>query len=198
MHECSLIIKIEHYDSYEGWIQLAKYFLKMVFNTDTYLTIYFLYLYSGPLWSWLYGSWIYNYLCNQCLSPLKLWVRILLMRGVLDATICDKVWSVTCSRSVVFSGYSNQTKPNQPILILVSYRFCTKCVKLQRKDEDKADIFRSPPWILAALLICNAGLLLVDRILFLIFRNVHVKYTDSMYYWWFVHFPFDLSMRWYL
>jgi hypothetical protein len=28
-----------------------------------------------PLWSWLYGSWIYNYLCNQCLSPLKLWVR---------------------------------------------------------------------------------------------------------------------------
>jgi hypothetical protein len=29
----------------------------------------------GPSWSWLYGSWIYNYLCNQCLSPLKLWVR---------------------------------------------------------------------------------------------------------------------------
>jgi hypothetical protein len=52
MHECSLIIKIEHYNSYEGWIQLAKYFLKMVFNTDTDLTIYFLYLYSGPLWSW--------------------------------------------------------------------------------------------------------------------------------------------------
>jgi hypothetical protein len=29
----------------------------------------------GPSWSWSYGSWIYNYLCNQCLSPLKLWVR---------------------------------------------------------------------------------------------------------------------------
>jgi hypothetical protein len=24
--------------------------------------------------SWSYGSWIYNYLCNRCLSPLKLWV----------------------------------------------------------------------------------------------------------------------------
>jgi hypothetical protein len=24
----------------------------------------------------IYGSWIYNYLCNQCLSPLMLWVRI--------------------------------------------------------------------------------------------------------------------------
>ena len=27
-------------------------------------------------WSWSYGNWIYNCLCNQCLSPLKLWVRI--------------------------------------------------------------------------------------------------------------------------
>ena len=28
---------------------------------------------------WSYGSWIYNYLCNQCLSPLMLWVPIPLM-----------------------------------------------------------------------------------------------------------------------
>jgi hypothetical protein len=28
-------------------------------------------------WSWSHDSWIYNYLCNQWLSPLKLWVRIL-------------------------------------------------------------------------------------------------------------------------
>jgi len=25
---------------------------------------------NWPSWSWSYGSWIYNYLCNQCLSPL--------------------------------------------------------------------------------------------------------------------------------
>jgi len=36
-------------------------------------------LFSGPSCSWSYGSWIYNYLCNQCLSPLKLWVQIALM-----------------------------------------------------------------------------------------------------------------------
>ena len=24
---------------------------------------------EGPSWSWSYGSWIYNYLCNKCLSP---------------------------------------------------------------------------------------------------------------------------------
>jgi hypothetical protein len=38
-----------------------------------------------------YGSWICNYLCNQCLSPLTLWVRILLRRCVLNTTLCDKV-----------------------------------------------------------------------------------------------------------
>jgi len=25
--------------------------------------------------TWSYGSWISNYLCNQCLLPLMLWVR---------------------------------------------------------------------------------------------------------------------------
>jgi hypothetical protein len=33
------------------------------------------YLNKRPSWAWSYGSWIYNYMCNQCLSPLKLWVR---------------------------------------------------------------------------------------------------------------------------
>jgi len=30
-----------------------------------------LFIIRGPSWSWSYGSWIYNYLCNQCLSPLN-------------------------------------------------------------------------------------------------------------------------------
>ena len=43
------------------------------------------------------GSWISDYLCNQCLSPLKLWVRIPLRRCELDTTLCDKVcqWLAT-------------------------------------------------------------------------------------------------------
>ena len=36
---------------------------------------------EGPSWS--YGSWIYNNLCNQCLSPLKLW-------DILGIALCDK------------------------------------------------------------------------------------------------------------
>jgi hypothetical protein len=49
-------------------------------------------IWKGSSWSWSCGSWAYNYLCNQCLSPLKLW-----WRGVLDITLCDKVcqWLAT-------------------------------------------------------------------------------------------------------
>jgi len=46
-----------------------------------------------PSWSlsWSYGSWIYNYLCNQCLTPQTLWVRIPLRQDVLETTLCDEV-----------------------------------------------------------------------------------------------------------
>jgi hypothetical protein len=51
--------------------------------------------YVGPSWPWSHRSWIYNYLCNQCLSPLMLWVRILIRARC--TTLCDKVcqWLVT-------------------------------------------------------------------------------------------------------
>jgi hypothetical protein len=65
-----------------------------------------------------YGSWIYKYLCNQCLSPLMSWVRLLFCRGVFDTTLCYKV-SVTCDRSVVFSGYTGFLHDITEILLKV-------------------------------------------------------------------------------
>ena len=48
-----------------------------------------------PLWPWSHGSWIYNYICNQCLSPLILWVQIAI-RARCTAS-CDNVcqWLAT-------------------------------------------------------------------------------------------------------
>jgi hypothetical protein len=47
----------------------------------------------GAVWWWSYRSWVFNYLCSQCLSPLVVssWC------SVLDTTLCDKVcqWLVT-------------------------------------------------------------------------------------------------------
>ena len=48
------------------------------------------FLYSeGQSWSWFYGSWSYNYICNKCPSPLMLWVRIPIRARC--TTLCDKV-----------------------------------------------------------------------------------------------------------
>ena len=44
---------------------------------------------------WSYGSWIYNYLCNQCLLPLMLRVRISIRARC--TTLCDIcLWLATC------------------------------------------------------------------------------------------------------
>jgi hypothetical protein len=45
---------------------------------------------QGQSWSWSHSSWIYNHLCNHCLSPLMLWIRILHM--VRYTTLFDKIY----------------------------------------------------------------------------------------------------------
>ena len=63
----------------------------------------------GQSWLWLYGSWIYNYLCNQCLSPLMLWVRILI-----------RARCTTCDRSVIFSTNKTDCHDITEILLKVA------------------------------------------------------------------------------
>jgi hypothetical protein len=71
---------------------------------NTYLLARKLVVFWNLSWSWLYGSWIYNYLCNQCLSPLKCESHS--YRGVLDTTeILLKVAldTITVTLAVFFS-----------------------------------------------------------------------------------------------
>jgi hypothetical protein len=69
-----------------------------LFSQKKLLTCKSLKIFKGPSWPWSYDSWINNYLhlCNQCLSPLTLWVWIL--PRARYTTLCDKVcqWLVTC------------------------------------------------------------------------------------------------------
>ena len=60
----------------------------VLFHVRTNLKIQILLLQGLP-WPWSFGSWIYNYLCNRCLSPLIMWVRIPL--SARCTTLCDKV-----------------------------------------------------------------------------------------------------------
>jgi hypothetical protein len=77
-------------------LHLRQFFIVRIFvKRATELYIIWLYIRygsdKGSSWSWSYGSWIYDSICNQCISPLKLWVRTPVRRGVPNTTLCDKV-----------------------------------------------------------------------------------------------------------
>jgi hypothetical protein len=65
------------------------YFLSRLWHLENYIVT------KGAIMAVIIGSWIYNYLCNQCLSPLRFWIP--LRQGVPDTTLCDKVcqWLAT-------------------------------------------------------------------------------------------------------
>ena len=75
------------------------YFSMTQNNTNCFIKIYMM-LISHIMWlrgllsPWSYGSWIYNYLFNRCLSPL-MWVRI--STRARCTTLCYKVcqWLAT-------------------------------------------------------------------------------------------------------
>ena len=95
---------------------------------------------------WSYGSWIYNYLCNQCLLPLLLWIRILIR--VRCTTLCNKVcqWLATGRwfSTVLPVSSTNKTDHHDITEILLKVAFntikqtnkhifvthliCTKCI----------------------------------------------------------------------
>jgi hypothetical protein len=58
---------------------------------------------EGPSWSWLYGSWIYNYLYNQCLLPLmfesRWWLSVLESLSVISVKLGSPLllWSRSTS-----------------------------------------------------------------------------------------------------
>ena len=73
---------------------------------------------------WSYGSWIYNYLCNQCLS-LMLWVRISIRARC--TTLCDKVcqWLAT---GRWFSPVSSINKTHVTFINLIKFFLKGTCI----------------------------------------------------------------------
>jgi hypothetical protein len=74
------------------------------------------------------GSWIYNYLCKQYLSPLMLWVRISI--SARCTTLCDKVcqWLATARW---FSSQLPTTIRSRPriYIIIPKYVFYGQAIK---------------------------------------------------------------------
>ena len=84
-------IKSDSHDINENLIVMINTKFQPIFISRFYITDR-----GARLWSWSYGSWIYNYICPQYLSPLTLWVRISIRARC--TTLCDKVcqWLATC------------------------------------------------------------------------------------------------------
>jgi hypothetical protein len=80
---------------------------------DYLLNIIFIINQREPSWSRSYGSWIYYYLCNQCLSLLMLRVRF---SHQARCTRCDKV--VSDLRKV--SGYLQALWVPPPIKLIAT------------------------------------------------------------------------------
>ena len=105
--------------------------------------------YPGTSWSWSYGNWIYNYLYNQYLSPLKLWVRTPFMTRYTRYNIMGWSLSETCGRSVVFSEYSGSSTNKidhhdiAEILLKVALSTVKPIQAIQRKTY-KSTLFSSP------------------------------------------------------
>ena len=88
----------------------------------------------GPSWSWSYGSWIYIYLCNQNLSPLKLWVRIPVMYSIQHYVI----ELISDSREVGWFSLgtpvtsTNKTDRHDIAEILLQVALTTTCLTISR------------------------------------------------------------------
>jgi hypothetical protein len=99
---------------------------------------------KGASWSWSYGSWIYSDLYNQYLSPLTLCTGIPPRRGVLDATLCDKVcqWFVTVRwfSPDTFVSSTNKTDRLDITKILLK---CGSCVIVVINEKQKYNIIRT-------------------------------------------------------
>ena len=112
---CSLKINPHSYIPSANYINPYTFFVFEIWKLYPFIYYSVLY-YKGPSWSWsnLVGLTTTYYICNQCLSPLTLWVRTSFRWGAFDTTLCDKVcqWR---DRSVVFSGFLHQKTDRQDI-----------------------------------------------------------------------------------
>jgi hypothetical protein len=80
-------------------------------------------------------SWIYNYLCNQCLSPL-MWVRISIRE--MCTTLCDKPPLFTGKLLIKFPNILRNT--NQVIIrhrVKILFSIISSPITLERQSENR-------------------------------------------------------------
>ena len=85
-----MLIALFHYSR-----DIATIYLNILGRDENYIIMSSILKYLRVAVVWSYGSWIYNYLCIQCLSPLMLsvWISIRERCTPLCDTVCQ--WLAT-------------------------------------------------------------------------------------------------------
>ena len=107
-------------------------------------------------WSWSYGSWLSNYLCNQCPSPQMLWVWTPLRQGVLDTTLCDKVcqWLATGRWFSLVLRFPPQIKLTATIY-LGKWNIVESGIKHHKSKPNQTIVIIRSPWAKVDIKYCN-------------------------------------------
>ena len=144
-----------------------------------------------------HGSWIYNYLCNQCLSPLMLWVWI----KAMCTTLCDTV----CQLLATLGGFLQVLRSPLPITVNVRIllRYCWKWRRTpSNKQTNNPFVIFSPGFSIVCIVLfyiiynCSAYLwniifLCIKKIVVLLQWRYHSGSTDNMTF-----FVFLVKIQW--
>jgi hypothetical protein len=95
---------------------------------------------EGPSWPWSYGSWNYNYLCNQCLSPLMLWVRISIRARCTTLFVNACQWLVTSQWFSPSPPVSSTNKTDRHDIIEILLKVALNTIKQTNKQTTKVNV----------------------------------------------------------
>jgi Na+/pantothenate symporter len=128
-------------------------------------------------------SCIYNYLCNQCISPLMLWVLIPLMPCLLKTTLCDKVcqWLAAgrwFSPGTLISSINKTDRYDKAeIMLKVALTTCTITLTLADLAIVRSNIMLSFIFVMVS---CNFKEINTDILFFLIVcLYLYCRYISS-------------------
>ena len=137
-------------------------------------------------------------LCNQCISPLTMWVRITLMRGVVDTTLCDNVFQWLPADQCTPVSSTNKTDRHD--IIEISLQVALNIITLTHTVymTSRCNVLwcnATDVWSSCRNLLIHTSKILLRRILSLSVKRYHERYDahDSSVQSadnWYIHWHF--------
>ena len=123
---------------------------------------------------WSYGRWIYNYQCNQCLSPLTLWVRNSIRARC--TILCDKVYQGLAT-GLWFSLVSSTNKTDRHYITEILLKVALSTIKQTKQWERHAPF----PYLHSYYVLSTDSSEKTPILVLLALAALHVIYLFTLY-----------------